>query len=158
MTAFLTESFATVSRHYKENNLNWPMIIYTLLAHVAAVIGLFSLHKCHPYTLLWTFVLWPITGIGITGGVHRLWCHRSYQATFPLRVYLMLSNSMANQGSIFHWARDHRVHHKYSDVRTHPANSSVTFRRSLLIFSFLRLTLIPTTQAAGSSSRTWAGF
>lgn len=135
MTAFLTETIATVSRHYKENNLNWPMIIYTLLAHMAAVIGLFSLHKCHPYTLLWTFVLWPITGIGITGGVHRLWCHRSYQATFPLRVYLMLTNSMANQGSIFHWARDHRVHHKYSDVRT-PNFLTSTLQLTLHLVSY----------------------
>ena len=39
------------------------------------------------------------SGVGITGGVHRLWAHRSYKATFPLRVYLMLSNSIANQGN-----------------------------------------------------------
>ena len=40
------------------------------------------------------------SGVGITGGVHRLWAHRSYKATFPLRVYLMLSNSIANQGDL----------------------------------------------------------
>ena len=56
------------------------------------------------------------SGVGITGGVHRLWAHRSYKATYPLRLYLMLSNSIANQGSIWHWARDHRVHHKHSEV------------------------------------------
>ena len=39
-----------------------------------------------------------------------------FQASFPLRVFLMLSNSIANQGSIWHWSRDHRVHHKHSEV------------------------------------------
>ncbi len=93
------------------------MIIYIALAHVAAVIGLFTITKCHPYTLFWAFLLWPISGVGITGGVHRLWAHRSYKATLPMRIYLMLSNSIANQGSIWHWSRDHRVHHKHSEVR-----------------------------------------
>jgi stearoyl-CoA desaturase (Delta-9 desaturase) len=117
MLSLISDSVKTVVRHYKTGNLNWPMIIYISLAHVAAVIGLFSISKCHPYTLLWAFLLWPFTGIGgITGGVHRLWSHRSYKATFFLRVVLMLANSMANQGSIWHWSRDHRVHHKYAEV------------------------------------------
>ena len=63
------------------------------------------------------------SGVGITGGVHRLWAHRSYKASFPLRVYLMLVNSMANQGSIWHWSRDHRVHHKHSETDADPHNA-----------------------------------
>ena len=59
-------------------------------------------------------------GIGITGGCHRLWAHKSYTASTPLKVILMLWNSGANQGSIFHWSRDHRLHHKYSDTDLDP--------------------------------------
>ncbi len=118
MLTMINDSIKTVARHYKERNLNWPMIIYISLAHVAGIIGLFTIQHCSKYTLLWAFVLWPLTGLGITGGVHRLWAHRSYKATFALRVFLMLVNSIANQGSIWHWSRDHRVHHKYSEVRT----------------------------------------
>jgi stearoyl-CoA desaturase (delta-9 desaturase) len=117
----------TVARHYKEGNLNWPMIIYIGLAHVAALVGLLSLPQCNKWTLLWAFVLWPITGFAITGGVHRLWSHRSYKATFPLRVFLMLINSIANQGSIWHWARDHRVHHKHSETDADPHNATRGF-------------------------------
>lgn len=36
-----------------------------------------------------------ISGLGITGGAHRLWAHRSYTAKTPYRVLLMLFNSMA---------------------------------------------------------------
>jgi stearoyl-CoA desaturase (delta-9 desaturase) len=117
----------TVARHYKEGNMNWPMIIYIGLAHVAALVGLVCLPQCNKWTLLWAFVLWPITGFGITGGVHRLWSHRSYKATFPLRVFLMLINSIANQGSIWHWARDHRVHHKHSETDADPHNATRGF-------------------------------
>jgi len=126
----VNDSMKTVMRHYKEGNLNWPMIIYISLAHVAALIGVLTVTSCHPYTLLWAFALWPISGIGITGGVHRLWAHRSYKATFALRVYLMLVNSIANQGSIWHWSRDHRVHHKHSEVLSAPFLSNHLMKRS----------------------------
>ncbi|KAJ9441621.1 Delta(9)-fatty-acid desaturase fat-7, partial [Diplonema papillatum] len=58
--------------------------------------------------------------LGITGGAHRLWSHRSYQAHFPARLVMMLANSIANQGSIYHWSRDHRVHHAKSDTESDP--------------------------------------
>lgn len=117
---FVKEVVGTISYHYQNENINWPMVTYITLAHTAAIIGLFTISSCHPMTLLWAYILVIISGIGITGGVHRLWAHRSYKASFPLRVYLMLANSIANQGSIFHWSRDHRCHHKHSDVSLIP--------------------------------------
>lgn len=78
-------------------------------------------------TLLWAFVLWPISGLGITAGVHRLWAHRSYDAHWSVRLFLMLANSIANQGSIFHWSRDHRVHHKHSETDADPHNATRGF-------------------------------
>ena len=34
---------------------------------------------------------------------------------------------MCNQGSILHWCRDHRVHHKFSDTATDPHDSTRGF-------------------------------
>lgn len=65
--------------------------------------------------------------LGITVGAHRLWSHRSFEASFVARVFLMLCNSVANQGSIYHWSRDHRVHHKYSETDADPHNASRGF-------------------------------
>lgn len=127
MATMIVDSVSRITRHYKAGNLNWPMIIYITLAHIAGVVGIFSLTSCHRYTLLWAFILWPISGNGITGGVHRLWAHRTYQASFPLRVYLMLCNSIANQGSIWHWSRDHRVHHKHTETNADPHNATRGF-------------------------------
>jgi stearoyl-CoA desaturase (Delta-9 desaturase) len=39
----------------------------------------------------------------------------------------MLFNSMAFQGTVIHWARDHRVHHKYSETDADPYNSTRGF-------------------------------
>lgn len=64
-----------------------------------------------------------IGGIGITGGAHRLWAHRSYKAKLPLRIMLMLFDTLAFQDSIYVWARDHRVHHKFTDTNADPYSS-----------------------------------
>ena len=121
------EVIRTVVRHFREGNINWPMATYISLAHLAALVGVLSVPYAHKYTLLWGFLLWPITGLGITAGAHRLWAHRSYKATLPLRVFLMLVNSIANQGSIWHWSRDHRVHHKHSETDADPHNATRGF-------------------------------
>jgi len=39
----------------------------------------------------------------------------------------MLLNSIANQGSIWHWSRDHRVHHKFSETDADPHNATRGF-------------------------------
>jgi len=42
-------------------------------------------------------------------------------------VLLMLLNSFANQGTIYHWARDHRAHHKWTDTDADPHNTTRGF-------------------------------
>lgn len=36
-----------------------------------------------------------MSGLGITAGAHRLWAHRSYKAKLPLRIILMVFNTIA---------------------------------------------------------------
>jgi len=101
-------------------NARWAMGTYITLVHLLAFAGLFYVPHCSTPTLWWAFVLWPISGFGITGGAHRLWSHRSYTATAPYRFVVMIFNSIANQGSIWHWARDHRTHHFHSETVADP--------------------------------------
>jgi stearoyl-CoA desaturase (Delta-9 desaturase) len=62
--------------------------------------------------------------IGVNVGAHRLWSHRSFKAHFILRTFLMICNTIAAQNSIIWWARDHRVHHKYTDTDADPYNAN----------------------------------
>ena len=39
----------------------------------------------------------------------------------------MMLSSLANQGSIFHWARDHTIHHKFSETEKDPYNINYGF-------------------------------
>merc|ERR1711871_1784650 len=66
---------------YWVRNARWPMSIYLLIVHSAAVYGVFkALPVASWNTLAWAFVLWPISGFGVTAGMHRLWAHRSHTA------------------------------------------------------------------------------
>lgn len=58
--------------------------------------------------------------LGMTAGAHRLWAHRSYEANFGLRVFLMLCQTLAGQGNIHDWVVKHRVHHKYFETDDDP--------------------------------------
>ena len=109
-------------------NANVPMTVYMSLVHIGALFGLWAgLFKCTWATLAFSFVLYFLSALGITAGVHRLWSHRSYKAALPYRIFMMLLNSLANQGTIYHWARDHRVHHLKCETDADPHNAERGF-------------------------------
>jgi len=101
--------------------------VYLALVHIAAFMGLLYFPSVSWSTTIWFVIGYVIGGIGITGGAHRLWAHRSYSAHWTLRAVLMIANSMASQGTIFHWSRDHRLHHKYSETPSDPHNAQRGF-------------------------------
>merc|ERR1740129_2113092 len=121
--------------------VNWPMLVYIASVHLTVlytlVVLIFFGGICPHFDQQGAAVRWETivlagalclcSALGITGGVQRLWSHKSYKAGFPLKVILMVFNSIANQGSIFHWARDHRVHHLYSDTIADPHDANRGF-------------------------------
>lgn len=105
------------------------MLTYLILAHLAAMYGLFLMvtGKIAISTgIFFVFYLY-LNQIGVTGGMHRLWTHRSFTASTPLRFFLMLCAAIANQGSIYHWVRDHRIHHRFSEKEADPHNANLGF-------------------------------
>jgi len=42
-------------------------------------------------------MMYQVSSIGITAGAHRLWSHRAYKAKWPLRVILIIFNTIAFQ-------------------------------------------------------------
>ncbi len=60
-------------------------------------------------------VLLTCNGMSITGGYHRLWAHRAYEAHWSVKIFFMLFGGMAIQNSILIWASSHRTHHRHVD-------------------------------------------
>lgn len=109
-----------------EAPLVWRNVILFVLLHSAIPIALWMAanpeKRPHGRTVAWMYLGSYISGIGITGGAHRLWSHKAYKARLPVEVMLMLLQTMAGQNSIYTWCRDHRVHHKFSETNADPHN------------------------------------
>ena len=97
-------------------------ILYLAGHHLLAVYALYNLPSVISWRLLVElFLAVQLIGLlGITASAHRLWSHKSYEAAWPVRLVFMCVNSAAHQGSIYHWARDHRMHHRYTDTELDP--------------------------------------
>ena len=67
----------------------------------------------------WFGIFLFASGLSITGGYHRLWAHRAYEARLPLRIFYMLFGAQALQNSVLIWASMHRVHHREVDDVDH---------------------------------------
>ncbi|KAI1286044.1 Delta(9)-fatty-acid desaturase fat-6 [Halotydeus destructor] len=74
------------------------------------------------YTMIWASLIQLYISISLSAGVHMLWSHRSYEASWPLKVFYMVGFSLCGQYTLFTWARDHRCHHKWSDSDADPHN------------------------------------
>ncbi|EDV29761.1 Acyl-CoA desaturase [Trichoplax sp. H2] len=105
----------------------WRSVVRISILHILAFKGACLVPYAQTWTLLWALSLYILGALGVTAGAHRLWTHRTYRATIPLRIFLMICNSVGLQDSILHWSRDHRVHHKYSETDADPHNSKRGF-------------------------------
>ncbi|XP_065209499.1 acyl-CoA Delta-9 desaturase-like [Planococcus citri] len=115
------------TREYKIQ-LVWESIIFYPYIHLAALYGAYlALTSAKLSTNIWAFLLYFASGFGVTAGAHRLWTHRSYKAKWPLRVILIIFNSIAFQHNVYNWSRDHRVHHKYTETNADPHNAKRGF-------------------------------
>jgi stearoyl-CoA desaturase (delta-9 desaturase) len=83
-------------------------------------------------TAIWAVIYYFWTGLGITAGYHRLWAHKSYNASIPLKIFLAAVGGGAVEGSIRWWSRDHRAHHRYTDTTKDP----YSVRKGLLYSHF----------------------
>ena len=54
-------------------------------------------------------------GLSITGGYHRLWSHRAYEASPAVRLFFAFWGACALQNTILIWCSNHRRHHRYVD-------------------------------------------
>ena len=69
--------------------------------------------------------MYAITGFGITIGYHRLFTHRAFETSKPVRVLLAICGSMAVEGDVITWVSDHRKHHAFADEEGDPHSPHV---------------------------------
>jgi stearoyl-CoA desaturase (Delta-9 desaturase) len=94
----------------------WTTVLGVGLIHLGAVLGLVHL-PVHPSlrTLCLAAVLYTMCGVSITAGYHRLFAHRTYRASPPVRWFFLIFGAASFQNSALSWSADHRAHHTDTD-------------------------------------------
>ncbi|KAK9874704.1 hypothetical protein WA026_005524 [Henosepilachna vigintioctopunctata] len=121
------KSWKNLWYYFGEQDLKWFNIFLLFTIHGYVLYVLLVVHKFIGSLLIFHFFYTQFSGFGITGGAHRYYTHKAFKAKIPLRIIMMLGFTSTGQNSIFHWVRDHRVHHKFSDTDADPHNAARGF-------------------------------
>lgn len=109
----------------------WLSKLVTLVAVVVPPTGVLiaAFHWWGVYfswvDLIMLVVMYVGCGLGITVGFHRLFSHKSFKTTQPVRAAFAILGSMTIQGPLTQWVTDHRKHHSMSDAPGDPHSPHV---------------------------------
>ncbi|XP_034238656.1 acyl-CoA Delta(11) desaturase-like [Thrips palmi] len=119
----------TKNNPWFETDIAWMTVLVAVLSHGTAIYALprFVLFQVKWQTWIFTVLLYYLSTVGSNAGAHRLFSHRAYKATLPLKIFLLAMGSLAVQPCAWRWARDHRVHHKHSDTMADPYSAARGF-------------------------------
>ena len=99
-----------------DDRLCWSTIGGLALIHVASAVGVvWIIVNPSSATVTLAAVLYAICGMAVTAGYHRLFAHRTYRASAPVRWLLLLFGAATFQNSALSWSADHRAHHADTD-------------------------------------------
>ncbi|XP_061706552.1 acyl-CoA Delta-9 desaturase-like [Cydia pomonella] len=104
---------------------DWQHVIQVPFLYVFGLYGGYLFLAAAKWqTGLFTCLLHLMGSLGVTAGAHRLWAHKAYKANLPLKLILLLFQTLSMQYSVINWVRDHRMHHKYVDTDADPHNAT----------------------------------
>lgn len=101
-----------------------PIIVLLALVHLGALLA--------PWSFSWSalvlcLVLYAVTMLGVTLGMHRLLAHKSYRAHPALARLLAFFGALSCQGGPIEWAAIHRLHHARADREGDPHHAGRGF-------------------------------
>lgn len=99
----------------------WHAVIWIIAVHLCGVVGIWCLwSNFHAATVVLAISMFVLVHLSISAGLHRLFSHKSYRATKPLELFLVLFSAAAFQSTIIEWVYQHRMHHEHSDTDKDP--------------------------------------
>ncbi|KDR79185.1 hypothetical protein GALMADRAFT_63433 [Galerina marginata CBS 339.88] len=121
MWSALTQKFPTTT------GIRWFNVAVLVFTPLIALVGLWKV-KLRRDTGWFAIVYYVFSMLGEKHsneiGYHRLWSHRSYNASLALQLFLLAGGTSAVQGSCYWWARAHRAHHRHTDTDLDPYNAN----------------------------------
>ncbi len=99
----------------------WTTVLGLSVIHLGGLAGLlYIIVRPSVATLVLALVLYLPCGLSITAGYHRLFAHRTYRASAPVRWFFLVFGAATFQNSALSWSADHRAHHADTDGEGDP--------------------------------------
>jgi len=95
--------------------------VYMLWAHACFVLAFTNFFSWE--RLGWHFLLFCMSGLGITFSFHRQLTHKSFTTPKWLEYTAAYCGTLAAQGSPMEWVSDHRYHHLHTETPLDPHSS-----------------------------------
>lgn len=119
-----------MSTRYSFKNLNLTNTLFLILTPLFAF-GLcayiLATQEISLAQILLAVFFYFATGFSITAGYHRLFSHRTYKASSPVKLFFLLFGAATFQNSCLKWSADHRRHHGNVDSDEDPYNINEGF-------------------------------
>lgn len=124
LTTHISEKPWTLKNFHE--HVNWLNVVLVVVFPIYAAYQAFY-YPPQLKTAVLTFVLYLLCGLSITAGYHRLFAHKAYDASAPVRFAFAFFGAGSIEGSIKWWAHGHRVHHRYTDTPRDPYDARMGF-------------------------------
>ena len=109
----------------KKLNLKWTNVLFfgsmNLITFIGAPIYMYF-YGISTVAVCLFFFMFAATLMSVTGGYHRLFAHRTYEAAGWLKFVYLVFGAAAFQESCLKWSSEHRIHHKHVDEKPDPYN------------------------------------
>lgn len=142
-------------------NISWLNTSFLTLTPILAILGLVlhsQMFDFHWGLAVLFFAMYILTGLGITGGYHRLFSHRSYKAANWLKFLYLCFGAAAFQNSAMKWSADHRRHHAKVDTKDDPYSIKEGFWYSHILWIFFKSEGKHSTECPDLKKDAWVVF
>lgn len=106
-------------------NIYWPNFLFLAGYHLFLLIALpFYFYYTPPSRgmILATFIVFMMSGVGISSGYHRFYSHSAYKINKVVEGIILFFATLAIQNSAIQWSHNHRLHHAHVEEEKDPYN------------------------------------
>ena len=127
-----------MTEYAPSTRINWLNTVFLLATPIFAIAGAIFHWNYFGAPGLTEFIMFGLMyfgcGLSITVGYHRLFSHRSHDASWPMVLFYAIFGAGSFQNSIIEWCSDHRNHHKGTDTVMDPYSASRGFWYSHMVW------------------------
>ena len=133
-----------------DDRVCWSTVAGLSLIHLAGVVGvIWIVLNPSAATIALAASLYVVCGMSITAGYHRLFAHRTYRASPPVRWGMLAFGAATFQNSALSWSADHRAHHRTrTELLTPAVTRGVWFAHVGWLFRRRRIGRRPTVEGS----------